>query len=210
MKKIANCTCLFALAAFVVGCITPRHQLTTLQATTPQATTPFAESELDPLVGRGPAQTLWQGTRYGMMVDEVRKLFPKCRDKSFMIGGMKTVGPLEDDTEIAGQHFQVQFYFTAPDHRLDRVILGCTDRLMIDQGAAVARHFVELLQSQYGEGKISEDQSTSDPRDIDRIWITKDLTLIRLSFFKDPSLGAGAYRMSITYDGKSLRGADKL
>jgi len=93
---------------------------------------------------------------------------------------------------------------------LDRVILGCTDRLMIDQGAAVARHFVELLQSQYGEGKISEDQSTSDPRDIDRIWITKDLTLIRLSFFKDPSLGAGAYRMSITYDGKSLRGADKL
>jgi hypothetical protein len=205
MKKIANCSCLVALAAFVIGCITPRHQLTT-----PQVTTPFDESELDPLAGRGPAQTLWQGTRYGMTVDEVRKLFPKCRDKSFMLGGRKTVGPLEDDTEIAGQHFHEQFFFTAPDDRLDRVILRCIDRLMNDQGAAVARHFVELFQSQYGEGKISEDQSTSDPRDIDRVWITKDRALIRLSFFKDPSLGAGAYRMSITYDGKSLRGADKL
>jgi hypothetical protein len=145
-----------------------------------------------------------------MTIDEVRELFPNCQDKSFMIGGVRTVGPLEDNTEIAGQHFQVQFYFTAPDHRLDRVILRCTDRLMNDRGATVARKFVELLESQYGEGKISEDQSSSDPRDIDRIWITKDLTLIRLSFFKDASLGAGTYRMSIAYDGGRLKGADKL
>jgi len=145
-----------------------------------------------------------------MTIDEVHAIFPKSRDKSFVIGGLKTLGPLEDDTEIADYHFQVRFYFTAPDHRLDRVILRCADRLMNDQGAGVAGHFVELLQSQYGEGKVSKDQDTSDPRDIDRIWITKDQTLIRLSFFKDASLGGGAYRLSIAYDGKSLRGADKL
>ena len=143
-------------------------------------------------------------------MDEVRAMFPDCRAKSFVIGGRKTVGPLEEDAEIAGYHFQVQFYFTAPGNRLDRVILRCTDRLMNDQGAVIAQHFVELLQSQYGDGQVSEDQDTSDPRDIDRIWITKDLTQIRLSFFQDVSLGDGVYQLSITYDGGELRGANKL
>ncbi len=168
MKNIADCTYLVALVSFIVGCSTPPRQLTT-----PQATIPSNESVLKSFAGEGPAKTLWQGTRYGMTIDEVRELFPNCQDKSFMIGGVKTVGPLENNTEIADQHFQVQFYFTAPDHRLDRVILRCTDRLMNDRGATVARKFVELLQSQYGEGKISEDQSSGDTRDIDRIWITR-------------------------------------
>lgn len=205
MKKIADYTCLVALVAFVVGCNTPARQLTT-----PQGTIPSNESAHQPRAGAAPAQTLWQGTCYGMTVGEVRELFPNCREKILTIGGKKWLGGLEDNTNIAGYRFQVQFFFTAPDDRLDRVILQCMDKLVNDQGAGVAQHFVELLQSQYGEGNVSEDQDSSDRRDIDRIWITRDLTLIRLSFFKDATLGAGAYRMSITYDGGRLNGADKL
>jgi hypothetical protein len=205
--KVANCVCLFAFAILALGCVTPQADSPS-QATIPVGAGPPDKSELQAPAAAAP--TLWQGARYGMTVDEVRMVFPKSRDKSFMFRGRKTVGPLEDDTEIAGYHFKVEFYFTAPDDRLDRVILGCTDKLINDQGAAIARHFVELLQSQYGEGRVSEDQSTIDPKDIDRIWITKDRTLIKLSFFKEPSLGPGAYRLIITYDGKTFRGADKL
>jgi hypothetical protein len=203
----AHFACLIVLATFVVGCATTPGQPPASNIRTPK-TTPEPPDHLQPPSGQ--PQTLWQGTIYGMTMEEVRALFPKSRDKSFMIGDMKTVGPLEDETEIAGYHFQVTFYFTAPGYRLDRVILRCTERLMNDQSAAIARHFVELLQSKYGEGKTSDDQNSSDPRDIDRIWITKDLTLIRLSFFRDAAQGLGAYQLSITYDGKSLRGANKL
>lgn len=220
ITKILKVPALLILLCFLTGCSTtsgvaptfgrdtPGPELTTPRTTTPEVGSQSDDLNLQKVAGKAP--TLWQGTRYGMTVDEVRAMFPKCRDKSFAIGGLKTVGPLEEDAEIAGYHFQVQFYFTAPGNRLDRVILRCADRLTNDQGAAVARHFVELLQGQYGEGKISEDQDISDARDIDRIWITKDFSMIRLSFFQNISLGAGVYQLSITYDGGELRGVNKL
>lgn len=155
-------------------------------------------------------QTLWQEAKYGMSLEEVRKLFPKSRDDSFMVGKVKVVGPVTDETEISGRHFEVQFYFSAPNDRLDRVILRCSDKLLNDEGAAFARHVVELLQARYGEAKATGDACQSDPRDIDVAWVTKGFVQIRLSFFKDTKLGAGAYRLSITYDGKKLKGAEKL
>jgi hypothetical protein len=48
MTKIANLTCIFALATLVAGCVTPSHQLTT-----PQVTIPFDESALQPFAGKG-------------------------------------------------------------------------------------------------------------------------------------------------------------
>lgn len=156
------------------------------------------------------AQTLWHGTHYGMGYDEVRKKFPDSRDSGLVVNGHKIVGPLIDTTTIGGYHFTVTFMFTAPGDRLDRVSLKCTDKLMNAQGAAVGRHFVELLQSQYGVGTVGPDAKNSDPNDIEMVWITPEKTQISLSYFAEMSTRNGTYQMVILYDGKRLQGASDL
>ena len=104
----------------------------------------------------------------------------------------------------------MDFLFTARGDKLDRVILKCTDKLMNDQGAAIGRHFVELLQSQYGEGKVGVDANKNDPRDIEMFWITKEKAQITLSYFADTTLRNGTYQMEILYDGGRLQGAMDL
>lgn len=69
---------------------------------------------------------------------------------------------------------------------------------------------MELLKAKYGKAKPTGDAYSSDPRDIDVAWVTKELVHIRLSFFRDETFGGGAYSLSITYDGRKLRGSEKL
>ena len=145
-----------------------------------------------------------------MTKDEVRALFPKAEAIYITVDGHKVFVSLQDKTVIGRYNFAVQFYFTAPADKLDRIILECRDKLMNDQGAAVATHFVELLQSQYGTGEVSPDQNNSDPRDIDMVWVTAEKTRITLSFYADSDRRSGIYHMEILYDGGRLQGASDL
>lgn len=162
------------------------------------------------LASVAPAQTLWHGTHYGMDYDEVKKMFPNSHDAGIVINGRKMVGPLLDTTMIADWHFSVSFFFGAAGNKLDRVFLTCTDKLMNAQGAAIGRHFLELLQAQYGEGKVGEDANKADQNDIEVVWITAEKTEITLSYFTEIGTHDGKYQMEIKYDGGRLRGASDL
>ena len=99
------------------------------------------------------AQVLWQNTKYGMTVNEVKSLYPNSvtlnRPNLFIYSGAK--GLLElNNIEIVSQMFKATFYFSANNNKLEQVTLECTDKITEHKGKLIYNSLLEVLISKYG------------------------------------------------------------
>jgi hypothetical protein len=172
-------------------------------------------------------QTLWQGTTYGMTVEQVRAVIPKVSrydsakaEKEKFPDGMIELLRLEN-VELVNNLFTARFYFLRG--RLAQVMLSLKDKgLSSSESLSLFDSLAEILRLKYG--KEFKHQNSIDDKFVNQsgqrkvsnrattTWIVKrtniELFLYGIADEDDPS--SQLTILTLVYQGRVAREADKL
>lgn len=145
----------------------------------------FVLTLLAPAVGAA-AQPLWNGTEYGMSLQQVKAVVPQASapvKPSRLYDGSQELLRLED-VELAGNKFAARFYFK--DGRLVQVTLSLQEERKFDRVLPVFDALTEAYRAKYGPETTFEVQRAK----LDRAYAewNKDGTSINIL-----SMGVGEY-----------------
>lgn len=110
----------------------------------------FVLTLLAPATGTA-AQPLWNGTEYGMSLEQVKAVVPQASapaKPSRLYDGSQELLRLEN-VEVAGNKFAARFYFK--DGKLAQVTLSLQEERKFDNVMPVFDAIIEALRAKYGQ-----------------------------------------------------------
>jgi hypothetical protein len=152
------------------------------------------------------AQSLWNGTKYGMSVKQVKVIFPDAvsplKPESMDCCG-KALLALNDFT-LVDKQFSVSFFFKAD--ALQLVQLSLVKANNYSNSKSVFDSLVEVLRSKYGKEIKYDDSKSSYGNIIQATWMS-GRTNISLSLV---SVGKDLAYVNVSYGASVAKEADKL
>lgn len=143
------------------------------------------------------AQTLWQGTRAGMSLEEVKALFPSTtfeKEKNRLV---------LEKTEILERAFHVYFYFKGD--KLNEVALGLKSAEPKLKAPDLFKRFTEVLRSKYGS-ELSKSVTPGSFIAMQSKWLSEGTT-IELELTNSIN---DTVRIGLSYKADIAKEADKL
>jgi hypothetical protein len=155
------------------------------------------------------AQSLWNGTEYGMSVDQVKAAIPDATvptEPGRLADGAEALLAVED-VEIVGKKFTASIFFITG--KLTQVTLSLKGRHTFQSAMSVLKSLAEPLRLKYGQ-EISRDVTSEERSNaLNRASVTwmagrTNINVFVLSFGKDDAL------LNINYQTRIARDSDKL
>jgi hypothetical protein len=152
------------------------------------------------------AQSLWNGTNYGMSVDEVRATVPKAiaPDKpNRLADGAQELLRLTN-VEIVGKTFDAQFFFR--NGRLSQVTLSLEKGHTFHQATLTLNALSDALRAKYGREISHENDRTAALNRITATWLSGKTNINVLA------IGVGDFdaTLNVNYQMRIAREAEKL
>lgn len=152
------------------------------------------------------AQTLWQGTTYGMSVEQVKAAVPRATapaEPNQLYGGAEELLRLAG-VELQNKDFLASFYFK--DGSLVQVTLSMINKQQFNVAMLVVEGLITTLRAKYGK-ELSGGVKTSEfLKKADYKWLSGRTNIVLVCL----AVGDNPATVNIVYQARIAREADKL